>query len=75
MKNKPNILLGLQHNWPQFTLLVIINAFVGAMIGLERAVLPGLGKSVFGLDANTAVLSFIMAFGSTKAISNYGWQS
>jgi MFS family permease len=41
------------------------------MIGLERAVLPGLGKSVFGLDANAAILSFIMAFGITKAISNY----
>jgi MFS family permease len=62
---------GLQENWQQFALLVLVNAFVGAMIGLERAVLPGLGKSVFGLDANTAILSFIMAFGITKAISNY----
>lgn len=41
------------------------------MIGLERAVLPGLGKNVFGLDANAAILSFIIAFGITKAISNY----
>jgi MFS family permease len=62
---------GLQANWQQFALLVIVNAFVGAMIGLERAVLPGLGKDEFGLDANTAILSFIMAFGITKAISNY----
>ena len=62
---------GLQANWQQFALLVMVNAFVGAMIGLERAVLPGLGKNVFGLDANTAILSFIMAFGITKAISNY----
>jgi len=62
---------GLQANWQQFGLLVLVNAFVGAMIGLERAVLPGLGKNVFGLDANTAILSFIMAFGITKAISNY----
>ena len=62
---------GLKENWQQFSLLVLVNAFVGAMIGLERAVLPELGKSVFGLDANTAILSFIMAFGITKAISNY----
>ena len=62
---------GLQENRQQFALLVLVNAFVGAMIGLERAVLPGLGKNVFGLDANSAILSFIMAFGITKAISNY----
>ena len=62
---------GLKENRQQFALLVLVNAFVGAMIGLERAVLPGLGKDVFGLDANTAILSFIMAFGITKAISNY----
>jgi MFS family permease len=62
---------GMKENWQQFSLLVLVNAFVGAMIGLERAVLPGLGKSVFGLDANAAILSFIMAFGITKAISNY----
>lgn len=52
-------------------LLVLVNAFVGAMIGLERAVLPGLGKNIFGINANTAILSFIIAFGITKAISNY----
>jgi MFS family permease len=69
--NKELVQPGLQENWKQFALLVLVNAFVGAMIGLERAVLPGLGKSVFGLDANTAILSFIMAFGITKAISNY----
>lgn len=62
---------GLQANRQQFALLVLVNAFVGAMIGLERAVLPGLGKDVFGLNANSAILSFIMAFGITKAISNY----
>ncbi|MGZ8542220.1 MAG: MFS transporter [Chitinophagaceae bacterium] len=62
---------GMRANWRQFALLVLVNAFVGAMIGLERAVLPGLGKNIFGLDANTAILSFIMAFGITKAISNY----
>lgn len=62
---------GLQANWQQFALLVLVNAFVGAMVGLERAVLPGLGKSVFGIDANTAILSFVVAFGIAKAISNY----
>lgn len=62
---------GLSANWQQFYLLVLVNAFVGAMIGLERAVIPGLGKSVFGLDAHTAILSFIIAFGITKALSNY----
>ncbi|MDZ4809952.1 MAG: MFS transporter [Bacteroidota bacterium] len=72
MKKEQSIMQsGLQANWQQFGLLVLVNAFVGAMIGLERAVLPGLGKNVFGLDANTAILSFIMAFGITKAISNY----
>lgn len=71
MDNKPIIQTGVQTNWQQFSLLVLVNAFVGAMIGLERAVLPSLGKDAFDLDANTAILSFIMAFGITKAISNY----
>lgn len=62
---------GLRQNWQQFYLLVLVNAFVGAMAGLERAVLPGLGKDIFGLEANTAILGFIMAFGITKALSNY----
>ncbi len=66
-----NPISGMKENWQQFSLLVLVNAFVGAMIGLERAVLPGLGKTAFGLDANAAILSFIMAFGITKAISNY----
>ena len=69
--NQAIIQPGLKENWQQFGLLVLVNAFVGAMIGLERAVLPGLGKNVFGLEAHTAILSFIMAFGITKAISNY----
>lgn len=71
MIGEHNIQHGLKDNWQQFSLLVLVNAFVGAMIGLERAVIPGLGKDIFGLDANTAILSFIMAFGITKAISNY----
>jgi MFS family permease len=71
MNTNYSIETGLKNNWQQFSLLVLVNAFVGAMIGLERAVLPGLGKNEFGLDANTAILSFIMAFGITKAVSNY----
>ena len=63
--------LGLRQNWKQFTLLVIINAFVGAMVGLERTILPDLAESEFGITAATAVLSFIVVFGITKAITNY----
>ena len=62
---------GLTQNKYQFGLLVLVNAFVGGMVGLERAVIPGLAKGVFGIDANTAVLSFVAAFGISKAISNY----
>lgn len=62
---------GLRKNWQQFSLLVLVNAFVGAMAGLERAVLPGLGTSVFGLEMHAALLSFIVAFGLSKAFSNY----
>jgi MFS family permease len=61
---------GLKRNARQFYLLVLINAFVGSMIGLERAVLPGLGKEVFLLNEYTIILSFILAFGLTKALSN-----
>lgn len=62
---------GLKENWPQFMLLVLVNAFTGGMIGLERTVLPGLGQEVFKLNANSIILSFIMAFGLTKALINY----
>lgn len=62
---------GLRNNWQQFSLLVLVNAFVGAMAGLERAVVPGLGISVFGLEMHAALLSFIVAFGLSKAVSNY----
>ena len=54
---------GLTQNKYQFGLLVLVNAFVGGMVGLERAVIPGLARSVFGIDTNTAVLSFVAAFG------------
>ena len=63
--------LGLKENWKQFTLLVIINAFVGGMIGLERTIIPQIAEEDFGLAAKTAILSFIVVFGVTKAITNY----
>jgi MFS family permease len=62
--------LGLGANWQQFTLLVVINAFVGGMVGLERAVLPLLAEHDFLLTSRTAVLSFIVTFGVTKALAN-----
>ena len=65
------IQLGLRENWKQFTLLVIINAFVGGMIGLERSILPELAREEFGVVAKSALLSFIIVFGFTKAIANY----
>jgi MFS family permease len=64
------IALGLRANWRQFVLLVVINAFVGGMVGLERAVLPLLAEHDFGLTSRTAVLSFIVTFGVTKALAN-----
>ncbi|MCS7018189.1 MAG: MFS transporter [Cytophagales bacterium] len=66
-----HIQLGLKANWKQFTLLVIVNAFVGGMVGMERAILPQFAASVFGIASKTAILSFITAFGITKAIANY----
>ncbi|MDO1449254.1 MFS transporter [Rhodocytophaga aerolata] len=63
--------LGLRENWQQFSMLVIINAFVGGMIGLERTLLPQLAEQEFGLVAKSALLSFIVVFGLTKAITNY----
>jgi MFS family permease len=64
--------LGLRENLPQFSLLVAINAFVGAMVGLERSTLPLIGREDFGLGSNAAVLSFIVAFGLVKALTNLG---
>ena len=66
-----NIKLGLKENWKQFTLLVIVNAFVGGMIGMERSIFPQFAEVEFGIASKTAILSFITAFGITKAISNY----
>jgi MFS family permease len=65
------IRLGLRENLPQFSLLVVVNAFVGAMVGMERSILPAIGEQEFHLAARTAVLSFIVVFGVSKALTNY----
>jgi MFS family permease len=69
------IALGLRANWRQFTLLVIVNAFVGAMVGLERSTMPVLATNEFRVASTTVVLSFIATFGLTKAFTNLvsGW--
>lgn len=69
--HNPSVKLGLKENWKQFTLLVIINSFVGGMVGLERSILPEIAEVDFGIAAKTAILSFIVVFGIVKAISNY----
>ncbi|MCC2657090.1 MAG: major facilitator superfamily protein [Panacagrimonas sp.] len=63
--------LGLKENWVQFSLLVLVNAFVGAMVGLERSILPVIAEQEFELAARSAILSFIVVFGVTKALTNY----
>lgn len=64
--------LGLRENLAQFVLLVIVNAFVGTMVGMERSILPAIAEGEFQLAARTAVLSFIVVFGVAKALTNYG---
>src|SRR3989440_1009100 len=64
------IRLGLGANWRQFTLLVVVNAFVGAMVGLERTVVPLIAQADFGLVSKTVVLSFLVSFGIVKALAN-----
>src|SRR5437660_4760385 len=64
------IRLGLSANWRQFTLLVVVNAFVGAMVGLERTVVPLIAQADFGLVSKTVVLSFLVSFGIVKALAN-----
>jgi MFS family permease len=66
----PRIELGLRANARQFGLLVGLNALVGAMVGLERSVLPLVGKQDFGLRSNAAILAFVVAFGAAKALTN-----
>ena len=71
MRSRPDVQLGLRANAGQFWLLVLINAFVGGMVGLERELIPLLGEEEFGLASKTALLSFIASFGAVKAASNY----
>lgn len=65
------IRLGLRENLGQFSLLVLVNAFVGAMVGLERSILPAIAEQEFHVAARAAILSFIVVFGVTKALTNY----
>jgi MFS family permease len=66
----PSVRLGLKENLGQFALLVLVNAFVGGMVGLERTVVPLVGSQEFGLVLRTAIFSFIVSFGVVKAFSN-----
>jgi MFS family permease len=68
---KQPIRLGLGANLGQFGLLVLVNAFVGAMVGLERSILPAIAEQEFQLAARAAILSFIVVFGVVKAATNY----
>jgi MFS family permease len=63
--------LGLKENWQQFSLLVVINAFVGGMVGLERSILPRLASEEFQIASHTAIFSFIIVFGIVKAFTNF----
>lgn len=71
MKEKKETQLGLRENWEQFTLLVLVNGFVGGMVGLERSIIPQYAHELFGMASKTAILSFIIAFGFSKAVTNY----
>jgi MFS family permease len=67
---KSGVSLGLRANWPQFSLLVLINAFVGGMVGIERTVVPLIGSEEFRLASTTLIVSFIVSFGVVKACAN-----
>ncbi len=69
--SETGVRLGLRENWKQFWLLVLVNAFVGAMVGLERTVLPLIAEEDFGMVARGAILSFIVTFGFVKAGTNF----
>jgi MFS family permease len=70
-----DVRLGIRENWQQFALLVLLNAFVGGMVGLERTVVPLIGTQEFGIGSEVVVFSFIIAFGVVKALVNFasGW--
>lgn len=72
MATDGNVRLGVRANWPQLALLVAVTLFIGAMVGVERSVLPLIGEDDFGLPSKTAVLSFIAAYGIAKAFTNLG---
>src|SRR3954464_6528566 len=65
-----SIRLGLKENWRQFALLLLVNAFVGGMVGLERTVVPLIGSEEFKLASTVVIASFIGSFGIAKAITN-----
>jgi MFS family permease len=67
---RPGPQLGLRANWRQFALLVVINGFVGAMVGLERSIVPLIATTDFGLASKSVALSFLISFGITKALAN-----
>lgn len=69
MSTSPPV-LGLRANWPQFSLLVLINAFVGGMVGMQRSIVPLLGEREFHITSATAVTTFIISFGVVKALAN-----
>ena len=66
-----SVQLGLRENIGQFSLLVLVNAFVGAMVGLERSILPAVAQQEFHIAARAGILSFIVVFGLSKALTNY----
>ena len=73
--NEQAVKLGIRENWQQFSLLVLLNAFVGGMVGLERTVVPLVGTQEFHIGSEIVVFSFIIAFGVVKALVNFasGW--
>src|SRR3989449_126105 len=70
MEKVSRVRLGLKENWRQFALLILINAFVGGMVGIERTVVPLIGSEEFGIASTTIVVSFIVSFGVVKALAN-----
>jgi MFS family permease len=70
MSSSSSLQLGLRTNWRQFSLLILINAFVGAMLGLERTIVPLIAAEDFGLTSVSVTLSFIISFGVVKALAN-----
>ncbi len=68
--SETGIKLGLRENWQQFSLLILINAFVGGMVGIERTVVPLIGSEEFHIESTTLITSFIISFGVVKAIAN-----